>query len=197
MDGSRGNALMIPAGGLRMPAKAETAIMEEDEDKNIRSKEHLIMEGRNIFTFVQTEVPPLISELLEYADTDKDKIDYFLFHQPNRFMLQKLADSLKIDYCKMPNNSVGKFGNSSGVTVPVNITYNLSSQLINDIYNVCLAGFGSGLAWGAMLLKLGKMDFCQTIEYKTTSKRYQDIKKGKLRESAGRKVMSLMHKKGL
>jgi 3-oxoacyl-[acyl-carrier-protein] synthase-3 len=165
MDGIRGNALMIPAGGLRMPANAETARMEEDEGKNVRSKEHLIMEGRSVFTFVQTEVPRLIDELLEYAAIDKDEIEYFLFHQPNRFMLQKLADSMSIDYCKMPNNIVGKFGNSSGVTVPVNITYNLGSKLVDGTYSVCLAGFGSGLTWGAMLLKLGRMSFCQMIEY--------------------------------
>jgi len=48
--------------------------------------------------------------------------DYFMFHQPNKFMLERLADKMEINYDKMPNNIVGKFGNSNGVTIPVNLT---------------------------------------------------------------------------
>ncbi len=164
MDGIRGEVLMIPAGGLKMPSCSETARMEADEDCNIRSKEHLRMEGRNVFNFVQTEVPPLIDDLFQYAGISKEDIDFFLFHQPNKFMLQKLADKMDVKYNKMPNNIVEIYGNSSGVTIPLNITHNLGAKLINNIYSVCIAGFGSGLSWGSMLFDLGKMSFCEIIE---------------------------------
>ena len=35
-----------------------------------------------------------------------------------------------------------------------------------DLHNCCLSAFGSGLTWGAVLMKLGKMDFCKTIKTK-------------------------------
>src|SRR5205085_7992677 len=59
MDGSRRDALLIPAGGLRMPSTAETAVMEDVGDNNLRAKDHLRMDGAAIFNFVQLEVPAL------------------------------------------------------------------------------------------------------------------------------------------
>ena len=46
-----------------------------------------------------------------------------MFHQPNKFMLNKLADKLEIPRDKMPSNVVENFGNSSGVSIPIAITY--------------------------------------------------------------------------
>ena len=74
-----------------------------------------------------------------------EDVDWFLCHQPNRFMLQKLADKMKVPYEKMPMNVVEHFGNSSGVTIPIAIAHNLGARLINERFRVCLAGsFGSG-----------------------------------------------------
>ncbi len=60
MDGTRSEALMIPAGGFRLPSSPETAVLEDVGDNNLRAKDHLRMDGTAIFNFVQVEVPPLI-----------------------------------------------------------------------------------------------------------------------------------------
>jgi 3-oxoacyl-[acyl-carrier-protein] synthase-3 len=164
-DGSRAQALMIPAGGLRMPCTPETAVLENVGDNNLRAKDHVVMDGSTIFNFVQTEVPPLIESLLTRAGVSVDSVDYFLCHQPNRFMLEKLADKMKVPYAKMPNNVVEHFGNSGSVTIPTLIAFNLGERLLNETLHVCLVGFGGGLAWSAMLLDLGKLDFNTIIEY--------------------------------
>ncbi len=111
------------------------------------------------------EIPTMIDDLLKEAETTKDKVDYFMFHQPNKFILERLADKMEIIYDKMPNNIVGKFGNSNGVTIPVNLTYILGDKLMHNSYNICLAGFGVGLAWSSMLVKMGGLTFCRMIEY--------------------------------
>jgi 3-oxoacyl-[acyl-carrier-protein] synthase-3 len=165
-DGSRAEALMIPAGGLRLPSTPETAVLEDVGDNNLRAKDHVFMDGSAIFNFVQTEVPPLIESLLAWAGISTDSVDYFLCHQPNRFMLQKLADKMKLSYAKMPNNIVEHFGNSGSVTIPTLIAFNLGERLLKETLHVCLVGFGGGLAWGAMLLDLGKLDFNAIVEYK-------------------------------
>jgi len=165
MDGSQHQALIIPAGGFRLPSSPETAVLEDVGDNNLRAKDHLRMDGSAIFNFVQVEVPPLIESLLATAGVTMDAVDYFLCHQPNRFMLQKLADKMKVPYAKMPSNVVEHFGNGGGATLPLAITYNLAEQLQRDQCRVCLAGFGGGLVWAAMLLRLGGLTFCEQIDF--------------------------------
>ncbi|MEI7911060.1 MAG: ketoacyl-ACP synthase III [Verrucomicrobiota bacterium] len=164
MDGTRNDALIIPAGGFRLPSTPETAVMDDVGDNNLRAKDHLRMDGSAVFNFVQVEVPPMIESLMASAGTTLEDVDWFLFHQPNRFMLQKLADKLGVPHGKMPMNVVEHFGNSSGVTIPVAIAHNLGQRLLTESYNVCLAGFGVGLAWSSMLMQLGKLDFCKMID---------------------------------
>ena len=120
---------MIPAGGFRTPSTPETAVLEDVGDNNLRAKDHLYMNGSEVFNFVQVDVPPLIEGLLAFAGVRSDAVDYFLCHQPNRFMLQKLADKMKVPYAKMPMNVVEHFGNSSGVTIPMVMAYNLGARL--------------------------------------------------------------------
>lgn len=165
MDGTRHDALMIPAGGFRLPSTPATATLEAAGENNWRSKDHLAMNGTAVFNFVQTEVPPLIEALLQSAGLSRDEVDYFMFHQPNRFMLEKLADKLEVPYERMPNNIVEHFGNASGATIPTNVTFNLGRQLKERALRLCFAGFGVGLTWAAMIMQVGPLAFCDTIDY--------------------------------
>jgi 3-oxoacyl-[acyl-carrier-protein] synthase-3 len=165
MDGARREALMIPAGGFRQPSSCHTAVLEQDEDHNMRAADHLRMDGSAVFNFVQVEVPPMIRELLSTAGAASEEVDYFLFHQPNRFMLHKLADELNVPYEKMPSNVVENYGNSSGVTIPMAIVHNLREKLLAGRIRACLAGFGVGLTWASMLMRLGPLEFCEMVEF--------------------------------
>ena len=60
-DGRGCNSLIIPAGGFRMPSTSDTAIVAEDENGNVRSLDNLVMNGGEVFHFVQTQVPPFIN----------------------------------------------------------------------------------------------------------------------------------------
>lgn len=164
MDGTRREALMIPAGGLRLPHSPETAVLQDVGDHNLRAQDHLRMEGSEVFNFVQKEVPPMIAALVNDAGVSLDEIDWYIFHQPNRFMLQKLADKIGIPHAKLPMNIVERYGNSSGVTIPMAIVENLKELLRHDA-RVCIAGFGVGLTWGSMLMNLGNLQFCEMLNY--------------------------------
>lgn len=163
MDGQRNELLMIPAGGFRMPSDGKTAEIADSGDGNLRSLDHLVMDGSEVFNFVMREVPDLIKEILEDAGLTDADIDCYLFHQPNKFMLEKLAERIGIDKSKVPMNVVTEYGNSSGCTIPVNMVHNLGEQLKTRTYRCCLSGFGSGLSWGAMVMKLGNFDFAESI----------------------------------
>lgn len=164
MDGTGAFAIQIPAGGARLPHSEETSKMVADEAGNLRSLDNLIMKGDDVFNFVQREVPPMIMHLMDISATHVDDIDWYMFHQPNKFMLNKVADAINVPREKMPANIVENFGNSSGVTVPLVIAYNIAEQLEKESLRVCVAGFGAGLTWSAALLELGKLDFCKMIE---------------------------------
>lgn len=164
MDGSRRNALHIPAGGFRQPNTPETGMLEDVGDGNLRAQDHLHMDGTEVFSFVQNEVPPCIEEILQFSGMKKDEIDYYLFHQPNQFMLQKLCEKLGVPKSKMPLDLVKKYGNPSGVSIPMVITDHFSDILTKKTYQCCLSAFGSGLAWGAMALSLGNLNYCKLIE---------------------------------
>lgn len=164
-DGEGRNALIIPAGGFAMPATEETSQMRQLEDGNSRSLNDLCMDGTKIFDFVMTKVPPLINSALKKLNLDEDEIDYFLFHQPNKFMLQKIADAIGkgISSEKLFMNVVENYGNSSGASIPINIIHNLSDKIVNSKYKCCLSAFGSGLTYGLGIMELGNLDFCQMI----------------------------------
>ena len=148
-----------------MPCGSDTSIQMEDEAGNFRSLENLVMKGDEVFNFVQREVPPMIEELLDDAGCRKEEVDWYMFHQPNRFMLNKLADKLGVAREKMPSNIVENFGNSSGATIPVNISFNLGNAIKENVFKCCLSGFGVGLAWGAILMDMGHLRFNEIINY--------------------------------
>lgn len=165
MDGTGAFALNIPAGGFRMPSTPETAVMVQDAAGNFRSKDNLVMQGDDVFNFVQREVPPMIEHLYEQSGVDRNEVDWYMFHQPNKFMLHKLADKLGIPHEKMPANIVENFGNASGVTVPTCISYNLGEQLVDGKMKLCMAGFGVGLTWSSIMMEMGDMNFNKIIEF--------------------------------
>lgn len=165
MDGTGAMVLNIPAGGFRMPSTPETAVMEQDAAGNFRSKNNLVMQGDDVFNFVQREVPPMIEHLYEQSGVDRSEVEWYMFHQPNKFMLHKLADKLGIPHEKMPANIVENFGNASGVTVPTCISYNLGEQLCNGEMLLCMAGFGVGLTWSSIMMRVGNLKFNRIIEF--------------------------------
>ena len=164
-DGSRRDALIVPAGGCRMPATPETAVAVKDEMGNFRSLNDMHMDGTAVFQFVMNETPALVEEACAFAGVRKEDIQWHITHQPNRFMLEKLADLMGVPREKLFNNIVENFGNSSSATIPVNIAYNLGERLKNDNPLVCMSAFGAGLSLAACVTNLGKLDFCELIEH--------------------------------
>jgi 3-oxoacyl-[acyl-carrier-protein] synthase-3 len=95
-DGSGAPNLIIPAGGFRRPHDGLSGIRTEREGGNIRSDEDLFMDGPEIFVFTLRRVPGLVAAVLRNAGCKLDDIDWVVFHQANRFLLEHLAARIKI-----------------------------------------------------------------------------------------------------
>ena len=163
-DGQKSKALIIPAGAFRTPSTEDTRIMKDDGDGNFRSLDNICMDGSSVFNFVQKEVPPMLEQAFISENKKKEDFDWFLFHQPNRFMLQKLSEKLDIPQKKLPMNLVENYGNSSGASIPLTAILNCKDDLLNKDNRCCLSAFGSGLSWGMIFINIGKLNYCEIIE---------------------------------
>lgn len=158
-DGSHRECLLIHDGGFKHPMTPDKIALQQSNIPFMG----VSMDGSAVFNFVQKEVPPAIRSLVERAGKSMDEVDYFLFHQPNKFMLQKLAEQLGVPYAKMPMHLTEKYGNSDSGTIPTVITTEVSEQLMEANHLCCLSGFGGGLTWASLVMELGKLNFCETI----------------------------------
>jgi 3-oxoacyl-[acyl-carrier-protein] synthase-3 len=152
-DGSRQDLIKTPAGGYRMPSSVDTVVEKiVDEEGNIRSLEHGVMNGPDVFSFVIREVPKDIKRILEYSEREIQDFDYYLFHQANSYINSYLAKKLKLDESKVPM-SIHKYGNTSSVSIPLTIVSELKENLTGR-KQVLFAAFGVGLSWASAVLNL-------------------------------------------
>jgi len=162
-DGSKEDLIKMKAGGYRFPSSPET--MKErvvDEYGNIRSDEHGYMDGGDVFNFVIKEVPSDIRKVLTLCNGSLDDIDYFVFHQANNFINSYLVNKLRLDPGKVPS-SVGKFGNTSSVSIPLTMISELQGKLNNR--RVLLSGFGVGMTWASCIINTGQCRISDLVEY--------------------------------
>ncbi|MDQ8206551.1 3-oxoacyl-[acyl-carrier-protein] synthase III C-terminal domain-containing protein [Coraliomargarita sp. SDUM461003] len=165
-DGSGYDKLIVPAGGARQPRSEDTAVVCEDEGGNFRSLENLYMDGAEIFNFSITEEPKSVKDLLEYAQVEADAVDYFVFHQANRYILGNIAKRLKLDLAKVPMQTVEQFGNQSSASIPSAICGELAAPLAaRDSTQLLLSGFGVGLSWASALVDMSELSVCELIDY--------------------------------
>jgi len=160
-DGSQYDRLIIPDGGGRNPINEISTKLNFDSDGNGRSSSNLYMDGMAIFNFAIKRVPPLIEEILNFANWDKGDVDLFGMHQANKFMIDYLRKKCGVSLENMPV-VVDGIGNTGPATIPILLT-ELSSEC-KAINKVVLCGFGIGLSWGAVSCNLSKTNILNTIE---------------------------------
>lgn len=161
-DGSGEEVLKIHAG-LRNPITPESCVAREREDGNVRSDLEVFMDGMDVFNFAISKVPRNIKALLQDAGKAIDDVDYLVFHQANRFMMDFFVKKLKISPDKVPY-CIHKYGNTSSASVPLTIASELGGRLDGD-NTVVLSAFGAGLSWGSALLKMRDCKVSPVIEY--------------------------------
>lgn len=108
----------------------------------------LHMNGRAVFNFSATKVPPQVTRLLKDAGLGPEDIDLFLFHQGSKFIVDQLAKRLALPPEKVPLNLSGQ-GNTISSSLPLLLQDRLDDPRLN---RMLLSGFGVGLSWASCLL---------------------------------------------
>jgi 3-oxoacyl-[acyl-carrier-protein] synthase-3 len=162
-DGSGANSIILPAGEYRNPATAENLQMIEREDGNKRSDHHIYMDGMDVFNFALRVVSKSIKSMLATLSIQPEDVDYFVFHQANKFMIDFIVKKLKINTAKVPF-CIDRFGNTSSSSIPLTIVSELENKIWNDP-KIILCGFGAGLSWGTVYTELESCAISSLIEY--------------------------------
>lgn len=151
-DGRGAPNLIVPAGGMREPRSAETAMASTDANGNTRSRDNLFMDGAEIFTFTLDAVPKLVGALLAKAGVALDAIDLFVFHQANGYILEHLRKKAHIPKEKF-FVAISHCGNTVSSSIPIALKEAQLAGRLASGATVMLVGYGVGYSWGATLLR--------------------------------------------
>lgn len=162
-QGADYNAIIVPEGAARNPYTTESFNYVEHEAGIKRQGVHLAMRGLDVFNFSLKQVAPNVEELLQKSGADKHTIDYFIFHQANRLILESISTKLKLNKTKVPT-SLREFGNTSGATIPLTIVAELSQNNRIPDSTVLVSGFGVGLSLASGIIEFKNVICPQIIE---------------------------------
>ena len=148
-DGSGFKHLIVETGALRK--KEKTGVDSIDDDGHVRREDYLYMNGSAIFNFTLDIVPAMMKEILKKNGIEQDEIDYYVFHQANKFMLNTIRK-----VCLLPKEKIyidlSTTGNTVSSTVLIGLKNCIENRLINKSMKVMVSGFGVGLSWGGTIL---------------------------------------------
>ncbi len=148
-DGSDYKTIVIEDGGFRNQVSEDSFKMHHRGEGISSNNLQLILEGMDVFSFGISKAPQSVNALIDHFKLDKEGMDYFLFHQANMFMNEKIRKKLQISPEKVPY-SLKDFGNTSSATIPLTMVTQLQKDLQSLHLKNIACGFGVGLSWGSV-----------------------------------------------
>lgn len=149
-DGSGAEKLIVRTGAARN--SKPTGKSEVDDEGHTRYDDYLYMDGGGIFNFTLDAVPVMMKDILAKNSLTNDGVDYYVFHQANKFMLNTIRK-----VCVLPKDkfyvNLEETGNTVSSTVMIAMKQCLDAGTIHKGMKVMVSGFGVGLSWGGTILK--------------------------------------------
>ena len=148
-DGGGANHLIVKTGGSRQ--KVATGQFIEDDEGHNWYDDYLYMNGGAIFNFTLDVVPTMMNEILAKNQIEKDQVDFYLFHQANKFMLNTIRKVCGLSKDKFYID-LANTGNTVSSTILIGLKDSIGKGMISKGDNVMVSGFGVGLSWGGTIL---------------------------------------------
>ena len=150
--GTRGKdyrAIIRKVGGLRYPVTEASLQFREIGEHIVRRDIDSTMDGMSVFAFGMSMAPQSVNALCELYSIDLSGIDYFLMHQANRYMNEKIRKKLGIREEISPY-SLDEFGNTSSASIPLTLVTRCREEYRTRHLKTMATAFGVGLAWGSV-----------------------------------------------
>lgn len=152
-DGTGAGNLIVPGGARRKPYGEADSHEIVDDYGNKRSELNLYMNGSAIMEFGLERVPETVEKVLSKCRLTRQDVDYYVFHQANRFMLAYLQQ--KCDLLGLPFwNDVTHYGNTVSNSIPIALADMMEQNRGKSLHNVMIVGFGVGLSWAGAMIDL-------------------------------------------
>lgn len=143
-DGEHAELLTIPGGGSKRPPSLAS----------LAGREHFLrVAGRPVFKFATNIFVQLIEECLVACNLTEDDVALVIPHQVNARIIDAAMRRLGLPDEKCFTN-VDRYGNTSSASVPIALDEARRQGKIKAGDTVILLAFGSGLTWGATVLKM-------------------------------------------
>jgi 3-oxoacyl-[acyl-carrier-protein] synthase III len=143
-DGSGWELIQVPSSGSRKPITAETIAARENTFK---------MEGKKVYVFATDVIPKIIEDVTTKAGVTLDEIDFLIPHQANIRMFDFIEKKSGIPREKLLLN-LDRYGNTAAASVGLVLDENLRNGVITKGNLVLMMGFGGGLSWGGILIRI-------------------------------------------
>lgn len=102
----------------------------------------------DVFAFAISKPPVSVRKFMEDYGIDPEKdVDYFLIHQANKLIVDRIVKKLKLNPEKVPYN-LQRFGNLGGASIPMLMVTEIADALRNGRHSLLCSAFGLGLTWG-------------------------------------------------
>ena len=161
--GSGYEALMTPHGGFRHPITPQSFEYEDFGNGIVSAPKDTLINGMDVFAFAISRPPVSIKKVMQQYDLNTDNVDYFLIHQANKLIVDRIVKKLKLPLEKTPYD-LQEFGNLGGCSIPMLMTYNLKEELTTRPLTLVCSAFGLGLTWGTMVMRTQRM-IVESVNY--------------------------------
>lgn len=142
-DGSGGPDLLLPAGGSRMPATAETVA---------RGDHYIQMNGRQVFKFATRVLVSSAQRVLAECGLSAADVDVYVPHQANVRIIDHAVAKLGIPEDRVVVN-VDRYGNTSSASIPLALAEAAQQGRVHEGDTVLMTGMGAGLTWGSAVMR--------------------------------------------
>ena len=144
-DGALADFIHVPAGGTREPAS----------EKTIAERRHYIrMKGNETFKMAVRSMEEASRQVLERAGLSTSDVAMFIPHQANLRIIDAVGTRLGLRPDQVLIN-IERVGNTSAASIPVALDEAARAGKLKRGDVVLLAAFGTGLTWGAAVLRWG------------------------------------------
>ena len=163
-DGSNYKAIIIEDGGFRNFFTKNSLDIKEREPGIFRNNLQSHLHGTDVFIFGITKAPKSINTLLKNFNINKEEVDYFILHQANKLMNEKIRKKIGVESRKVPY-SLDEYGNTSSASIRLTIVTRLNEQVRNKKQKFVSCGFGVGLSWGSICFETDKIVCPEIIKF--------------------------------
>lgn len=112
------------------------------------------MNGSAVYRWAVTSLPKIVKDALERAEVDVADIRAFVPHQSNLRIIDAVAEAVGFSEDTVVARDIVTAGNTSAASIPLALDALRASGAIASGDLAVLVGYGAGITYGAMVVRV-------------------------------------------